>query len=106
MTRKHYNELAEIIRDNLIEFNSSEGKIIFGDYFKTQLLSFLKRDNSNFQKDRFSQDSGLDLPTQEDLENPEWNSQNNNEPQHISQIIPQALGDSLGAEIGRFGKRL
>ena len=60
LTRKHYNELAEIIRDNLIEFNSLEGKIIFGDYFKTQLLSFLKRDNRNFQKDLFLEASGLD----------------------------------------------
>ena len=100
MTRKHYNELAEIIRDNIIEFNSLEGKIIFGDYFKTQLLSFLKRDNRNFQKDLFLEASGLDSPTLDELENtPSYSEQS----EHVSNHLEKALRDATGSEIGKFG---
>ena len=100
LSKKHYNELAEIIRDNLIEFNSLEGKIIFGDYFKTQLLSFLKRDNRNFQKDLFLEASGLDSPTLEELENtPPYSD----EPEHVSNYLDKALSEATGSEIGRFG---
>jgi hypothetical protein len=102
LTRKHYNELAEIIRDNLIEFNSLEGKIIFGDYFKTQLLSFLKRDNRNFKKDLFLEASGLDSPTLEELENtPPYSEQS----EHISNSLEEALRHATGSEIGKFGYR-
>jgi hypothetical protein len=100
LSKKHYNELAEIIRDNLIEFNSLEGKIIFGDYFKTQLLSFLKRDNRAFKKDLFLEASGLDSPTLEDLENtPPYSEQS----EHISNSLDEALRNATGSEIGKFG---
>lgn len=48
MSKKHYKELAEIIRttDNKREFINS-------------LCSFLKRDNSNFDKQRFLDACGI-----------------------------------------------
>lgn len=93
MTRKHYTELAQIIRDNLVEFNSQKGEIIFKEYFKTELLSFLKRDNRAFKKDLFIEASGLELDILSMAKHPE----------HISNHLEKALEHATGSEIGKFG---
>jgi len=83
LSRKHYTELSEILRDNLIEYNTKDGQLIFNEDLKRQLLSFLKRDNRNFDKDRFIEASNLERPA-------EYYS---DEPKHISNVIDTALDE-------------
>ena len=51
MTRKDYEALASIIRMTTV--NMSGMKVLGRNDFVLELCSFLKRDNSNFDTDRF-----------------------------------------------------
>jgi hypothetical protein len=112
LTRKTYNALAQLISDNLIEFNSDQGIIILKDSFKYQLLEYLKRDNRNFDKDRFIDASQLENKLEANeksfierqIDNAIYSDPS--DPTHISNYIDEALEHCTGSEIGKYGNRL
>jgi len=89
LSRKHYNELSEILKDNLIDYNTKDGQLIFNEDLKRQLLSFLKRDNRNFDKDRFVEASNLERPA----DSYEPIKHYGDEPAHVSNVIDTALDE-------------
>ena len=53
MSRKHYVQLARIIKDNKLYTNNSTRKILKFDSFINDLSDVLKQDNNNFDRLRF-----------------------------------------------------
>lgn len=111
LSRKHYNALAQLISDNLIEFNSDQGLLILKDQFKYRLLEYLKSDNRNFDKDRFIQASQLENRLEENeksfierqIDNANYPD---SDPDHISNHVEAVLKDITGMEIGKYGERI
>ena len=56
MSRKHYVQLARIIKDNKLYTNNSTRKILKFDSFINDLSDVLKQDNNLFDRKRFIQD--------------------------------------------------
>ena len=55
MSRKHYIQLARIIKDNKLYTNNSTRKILKFDSFINDLSDVLKQDNNLFDRQRFIQ---------------------------------------------------
>ena len=55
MSRKHYVQLARIIKDNKLYTNNSSRKILKFDSFINDLSDVLKQDNNLFDRQRFIQ---------------------------------------------------
>ena len=55
MSRKHYVQLARIIKDNKLYTNNSTRKILKFDSFINDLSDVLKQDNNLFDRQRFIQ---------------------------------------------------
>jgi hypothetical protein len=91
LSRKHYNEISEILRETLIEYNSKNGELIFKEDLKRQLLSFLKRDNRNFDKERFIEASNLYENGSNNIEYYKPKAHYGDEPKHISTVLETAL---------------
>ena len=53
MTRKDYIRIASIIRSNKLYTNSSTRKILKYDNLVEDFVIMLKKDNNNFDKERF-----------------------------------------------------
>ena len=53
MTRKHYVQLARIIKDNKLYTNNSTRKVLKHDSLILDMCDMLKEDNSLFDKQRF-----------------------------------------------------
>ena len=109
LTRKTYNALAQLIADNLIEFNSDQGIIILKDQFKYRLLEYLKSDNRNFDKDRFIEASQLENKLEANEKSFIERQIDNaiySDPTHISNHIDDALEHCTGSDIGKYGYRV
>lgn len=55
MTRKHYKEIAKAIKNNSVDYDNDDSNIIMKKSLIVELCTIFKKDNPNFDVNKFKQ---------------------------------------------------